>query len=240
MKISVYGHQDSGKTTFVERTVSALVGKGYRVSSLKHTSKQVELDAEGKDTWRHRQAGSDPVVLHSEHGTVLFAKPAFGVEDAVRMVEETWSPDVIVVEGLKHGPYPKVALGDIEPTEGTVLVDPTADEFIAHVEDEVRFERALQSLPGLDCGKCGLSCEEMARAIAGGEKGAEDCVELAARDVVIVAGGNRLPVGAFVAEITESTIRGMLSSLKGYTPDGDVEIRLRGRKDETKDDGTDE
>jgi molybdopterin-guanine dinucleotide biosynthesis protein B len=237
--IGVYGFQDSGKTTFVEELVEGLVGKGYRVSSLKHSSKPVEVDEEGKDTWRHARAGSDPVVLYADGGMVLFAGPGPDVQKAVDILQEHWGPDVVIVEGLKTGPYPKIAVGDIEPTEGTVLTNPSVEDAMRHIESEVAVERAMRSIAGLDCGKCGSSCSEMARLIARGEKRSEDCVELAARDVVILAGGTRLPVGAFVAEIVERTVRGMLSSLKGYSPGGGVEIRLPPTDDATKDGDTD-
>lgn len=237
--IGVYGFQDSGKTTFVEELVRGLVGKGYRVSSLKHSSKTVVVDEEGKDTWRHARAGSDPVVLHTDGGMVLFSGPGQDVQKTVDILQEHWRPDVVVVEGLKSGPYPKIAIGDIEPTEGTVLTNPSVQDALSHIENAVGVERAMRSIAGLDCGKCGLSCSEMAARIARGEKKPEDCVELAARDVVILAGGKRLPVGAFVAEIVEKTVRGMLSSLKGYSPEGGAEIRLPPTDDATKDGDSD-
>lgn len=237
--IGVYGFQDSGKTTFVEEVVAGLVGGGYRVSSLKHSSKPIDVDSEGKDSWRHARAGSDPVVLHADGGMVLFAGPGTDVQKAIDIVQEHWVPDVVVVEGLKAGPYPKIAIGDIAPTEGTVLTNPTVPEAIRHIEDAVNVERARRSIAGLDCGKCGLSCSEMAAMIASGERRTEDCVELAARDVVILAGGERLPVGAFVAEIVEKTVRGMLSSLKGYSQEDGVEIRLPPTDDATKAGDTD-
>lgn len=239
MIIGVYGFQDSGKTTFVEELVAGLVGKGYEVSSLKHSSKPFDVDQEGKDTWRHARAGSDPVVFHADGGVAIFAGPGVDVHKAISIVQENWEPDVVVVEGLKAGPYPKIAIGDIEPTEGTVLTNPTIQDAVRHVEGEVRVEKAMESIAGLDCGKCGMDCSEMAALIARGEKTPEDCVEQAARDVVVIVGDSRLPVGGFVAEIVEKTVRGMLSSLKGYSPAGGVEIRLPPAEDATKDDDTD-
>ena len=63
-------------------------------------------------------------------------------------------PDVIVVEGYKEGAFPKIAVGDIEPTEGTVLVNPEPAAAMSFIEGEVARERVLRQLPGLDCGKC--------------------------------------------------------------------------------------
>ena len=59
----VVGWKNNGKTTLVERLVAYLTAQGYRVSTVKHAHHEVDLDQPGKDTWRHRQAGADEVVL---------------------------------------------------------------------------------------------------------------------------------------------------------------------------------
>ena len=227
MILGVYGWQDSGKTTLVERLVEVLSGKGYSVSTVKHAPHEESYDVEGKDTWRHSKAGGNPVVLQTANETVMMMQPGLSVSRVSELIAREFRPDVLLVEGYKEGDFPKVAVGDIEPTEGTVLVNPGLEEVVEFICKEVDFERAYHKLPKLDCGKCGLSCEDLAREIATGKMTADDCRERSARNVEIVAGGERLPVGAFVAEITEKTIRGFLSSLKGYSGSSDVEIRLR-------------
>ncbi len=227
MILGIYGWQDSGKTTLVEKLTRELSSKGYRVSSVKHAPHEEGLDEEGKDTWRHAAAGSDPVALQTKSGTVLYIRQSQSVEGIVELIVREFDPDVLLLEGYKDGAFPKVALGDVEPTEGTVLVNPGLDEVVDYIVKETECERAYDELPKLDCGKCGLTCADLAREIANGNRVLDDCVERSARKVEIVVEGRRLPVGAFVAEITEKTVRGLLSSLKGYSAGGDVEIRLR-------------
>ncbi len=229
MILGVYGYQDSGKTVTVERLAAALVEGGLKVASVKHSSHADLGDAEGKDTWRHAEAGSEPVVLMAPEGTVLRARRGMPVEEVVGMLDASFHPDVILIEGLKDGPYPKVSLGDIRPRKGTVLSNPSRKELVDFVRREVAVERALAGLPGLDCHKCGLDCASMARAIADGERRRDDCRELASVDVSITVGGRRIAAGGFVSDIVDSTVRGMLSSLKGYEPDTDVEIRLKAK-----------
>ncbi len=65
MIIGIYGYPDAGKTNFVEQLTGSLVKKGYSVSSVKHTPHEKSIDREGKETWRHWKAGSDPVVFAS-------------------------------------------------------------------------------------------------------------------------------------------------------------------------------
>ncbi len=234
MIIGIYGYQDSGKTTMAEGLVKALVKDGLRVASVKHSAHADVADEEGKDTRRHAEAGSDPVVLATSEGTVIRVRGGMPMEGIVKMLESSFSPDVVVIEGLKDGPYPKVSLGDIKPRRGTVMSDPGLKELVAYVEKEVAVERALGSLPGLDCHKCGLDCRSMARAVVDGRRSIMDCRELPSRGVVVTVGGRRLATGAFVSEIVDDTVRGMLGSLKGYEPGKDVEIRLTAKSAESK------
>lgn len=234
MILGIYGYQDSGKTTTVEALVRALVRDGLKVASVKHSAHADTGDPQGKDTWRHAEAGSDPVVLSTPDGAVVRIKGRTCVGDLVRMLQGSFSPDVVIIEGLKEGPYPKVSLGEIRPRKGTVMSDPTVSELASYVKKEVAVERALASLPGLDCHKCGLDCPSMATAIVEGRKTVKHCKELPSKDVVVSVGGKRVATGAFVSEIVDDTIRGMLSSLKGYEPGQDVEIRLKAAQGKAK------
>ena len=237
MIIGVYGYQDSGKTTLVEQLVKGLTEKGFSVSSVKHAPHLEEIDVEGKDSRRHSDAGSDPVVLETKNGCVIFKGPGLDLKGITGLLSREFPTDVLIVEGHKDGDFPKIALGDVGPTDGTALVNPGLDEAMMLVEREVAVERVLEQLPRLDCGRCGLNCIDLAREIADGSKSLDECSEMPSRGVDIVVGGERLPVGAFVADITERTVRGLLSSLKGYSEGDDVEIRLSSvpKKTETDD-----
>lgn len=235
MIIGVYGYQDSGKTTLVESVVRELTAKGLSVASLKHSPETKDIDEEGKDTWRHRAAGSDPVTLMAADATVVFKRPPMSLTETMTMISSLFSPDVLIVEGYKDAEgYQKVSVGDIMPTAGTVLENPDSAQLVEYILDRVSFERARAQLPGLDCSKCGMDCDGLAKEIAGGNLTVDSCPELPARRVEISVDGRPLPVGAFVAEITESTIRGFLSSLKGYPGGGDVEIRLHATNGSTR------
>lgn len=227
MILGIYGYQDSGKTTMVESLVRSLVKDGLKVASVKHSGHADLEDGKGKDTWRHAKAGSGPVALLTPDGALVRVRGAVPVEKVVDILKGAFSPDVIIIEGLKEGSYPKVSLGDIKPRKGTVMSNPTVKELAAYVKTEVAVERALDALPGLNCHKCGLDCQSMARAIVEGRRTIGHCKELPSRDVMITVGGKRIATGTFVSEIVDDTIRGMLGSLKGYEPGKDVEIRLR-------------
>lgn len=234
MILGLYGYQDSGKTTMVERLSARLAKEGLRVSSIKHCAHACALDEPGKDSWRHMDAGNDPVVLLTPEGAILRSSKKMPVEVAVQLLKESFNQDVILIEGFKEGSYPKVSLGNIKPRKGTVMSNPSLNELIAYVKREVSVERTMDILPGLDCNKCGLDCLSMARAIAEGRRKVDECRELPSRDIEITVGGRKMATGTFVSEIVDDTIRGMLSSLKGYEPGKDVEIRLRAASPKAK------
>ncbi len=230
MILGIYGYQDSGKTVTVERLVSALAKKGYSIASVKHSPHKKSVDCEGKDTWRHWKAGSDPVVFSSDVETAVIKHSKMPVDSIAALLRTEFDPEVIIIEGFKEGSFPKVAVGKVPPRKGTVLVNPKLDELVEYVEKEVAVEKTLSELPCLDCGKCGLDCEGLARAIVEGKRKVTDCRELSKIRVEIRVDGKTVPTGRFVSSIIDGTVRGMLGSLKGYEAGRTVEIRLEGKR----------
>jgi molybdopterin-guanine dinucleotide biosynthesis adapter protein len=210
--------------------IGSLVEKGYSVSSVKHTPHEKTMDREGKETWRHWKAGSDPVVFASGIETSIIKHTETSADEIAKGILREYNPDVLVFQGFKEGSFQKVAVGKVTPREGTVLSDPTLPQLVGHIEKEVAFERALAELPGLDCMKCGLDCRGLAGEMVEGRRELNACKELSDLDVGIFVDGRRIPAGKFVSSIVHETVHGMLRSLKGYEPGEEVEIRLRAGK----------
>ena len=105
------GRSNSGKTTFIERVIPELVRAGYKVATVKHAGHGFELDTEGKDSWRHKQAGASSVVVLSKGSMAMFADVSD--EMTVEQVRERFlddSYDLIIAEGWKHEGYPKIVI----------------------------------------------------------------------------------------------------------------------------------
>jgi len=230
MIIGIYGYPDAGKTQFVERLIDALVKKGYGVSSVKHTPHEKTIDCEGKETWRHWKAGSDPVVFSSRSETSIIKHSETSADEIARMVLREYNPDVLVFQGFGDGSFPKVAVGKARPRKGTVLANPRLSRLVKHIEKEVALERVLAELPGLDCGKCGLDCRGLAGEVVKGRKKIGDCKELSDLDVGIFVDGKKIPAGNFVSSVVNETIRGMLGTLRGFEPGKEVEVRLGAKR----------
>jgi len=118
------GRSNSGKTTLIERVIPALTRAGYRVATVKHAGHGFELDTEGKDSWRHKQAGASAVVVLSKGSMAMFAD----VSDEIK-VEEVRDRyldsqiDLIIAEGWKTEGYPKIAVVREELNELNTSLD---------------------------------------------------------------------------------------------------------------------
>ena len=63
--VSIVGKSNSGKTTLIEKLIAELTRRGWRVATIKHNRHGFEIDHEGKDSWRHKQAGAVATVVAS-------------------------------------------------------------------------------------------------------------------------------------------------------------------------------
>jgi molybdopterin-guanine dinucleotide biosynthesis protein B len=84
------------------------VARGFSVGAVKHTRHEHETDVEGSDSQRHFAAGACPVVFVSGRRTGVHARhDADPSLDAV-VAREIPDVDVVVVEGFREAPGPKV------------------------------------------------------------------------------------------------------------------------------------
>ncbi len=119
--LSFVGRSNSGKTTLIERVIPELVRAGYKVATVKHAGHGFDLDTEGKDSWRHKQAGASSVVIISKSSLAMFADVSdhMNVED-VRERYLDASYDLILAEGWRSEGYPKIVV--VRDQIGEVLV----------------------------------------------------------------------------------------------------------------------
>ncbi len=103
------GFSGSGKTTLIEKLIPAFVARGLSVSLIKHAHHAFDVDQPGKDSYRHRQAGCGEVLVTSSCRWVLMHELRGAREPALEELLELLSPcDLVLVEGFKHDPIPKM------------------------------------------------------------------------------------------------------------------------------------
>ncbi|MGE5590639.1 MAG: molybdopterin-guanine dinucleotide biosynthesis protein B [Bacillota bacterium] len=122
--ILLVGWSGSGKTTLMEKLVAEVAGRGLRVATVKHDAHGFEMDHPGKDTWRHRRAGAVATAISSPTGFALVEQRTQErpLEDILPLLV---GADIILVEGYKNLPYPKLeVIGTDGRQEPACLDDP--------------------------------------------------------------------------------------------------------------------
>ena len=106
--ITIVGKSDSGKTTLLEKLITHLTQKGYKIGSVKHAHSGFEMDKEGKDSWRHKKAGAANTLVISED------KIAMVKDDKTSYLEKMQfylsDNDIILAEGFKRQNLPKIEI----------------------------------------------------------------------------------------------------------------------------------
>ena len=107
--IGLAGWSGAGKTTLLTRIIPRLLGEGLRVSVIKHAHHNFDVDVPGKDSWRHRQAGAEQVMVSSGKRWALMHELRGTSEPRLpELLAKMARVDLIVVEGYKSEPHRKI------------------------------------------------------------------------------------------------------------------------------------
>ncbi len=105
----IAGWKNAGKTGLMERLVADLTGRGLRVSTIKHAHHAADVDSPGRDSYRHRAAGAGQVILSTPLRWALMTELRGDGEPSLADLVARLDPcDLVLVEGFKSGPHPKV------------------------------------------------------------------------------------------------------------------------------------
>lgn len=141
----VIGWKNAGKTSLMERLVAEISARGLRVSTVKHVHHDVDLDQPGKDTFRHRTAGAEEVVLASANRMALLREHR-GAEPELAVILARMAPvDLVLVEGYKRDAHPKIEVFRREA--GHDLIQP-GDPMVRAVATDAAL--AVLAVPVLD------------------------------------------------------------------------------------------
>jgi len=128
------GWSGSGKTTLVEQLIPRLVQRGLSVSAIKHAHHEFDVDAPGKDSYRHRHAGCQEVLVSSPNRWALMHELRGDRELALADLLARLSPcDIVLVEGYKQAVLPKLEV--YRAALGKPLLHPTDDNIVGLATD---------------------------------------------------------------------------------------------------------
>jgi molybdopterin-guanine dinucleotide biosynthesis protein B len=107
--IGLAGWSGAGKTTLLARLIPELTARGLGVSTIKHAHHRFDVDTPGKDSWIHREAGAQQVLVSSANRWALMTELRGEAEPELRELLGRLSPvDLVLIEGFKRDRHPKI------------------------------------------------------------------------------------------------------------------------------------
>ncbi|MBE2986907.1 molybdopterin-guanine dinucleotide biosynthesis protein B [Campylobacter sp. RM13119] len=107
LAIAFSGPSNSGKTTTILKVLENFIKQNLKCVVIKHDpGDKACFDVEGKDSFKFSQTGADVVVL-SPTRTTYFSKDKSDLDDVIKMIGEF---DILLVEGLKTLPLPRISI----------------------------------------------------------------------------------------------------------------------------------
>lgn len=138
------GYSGSGKTTLIEKLIPLFVKRGLRVSLIKHAHHTFDVDQPGKDSFRHRHAGCTEVLVTSSRRWALMHELRGAAEPTLNeQIERLLPCDLLLVEGFKHEPIPKLEVYRAEVGES--MIHPH-DRNIVAIASDAKVDSALPQL----------------------------------------------------------------------------------------------
>jgi len=106
--VCIVGKSESGKTTLIEKLIPELKKRGYRIGSIKHSCQKFDIDKKGKDSWRHRKAGADIVVIASTDKIAMIKDNDCKSLDCLKKYFN--GVDLVIAEGFNKENIPKIEI----------------------------------------------------------------------------------------------------------------------------------
>ena len=169
--IGLAGWSGAGKTTLLTRAIPHLIARGLRVSVIKHAHHKFDVDVPGKDSWLHREAGAEEVLVSSGKRWALMHELRGAQEPTLRDLLRRMSPvDLVVIEGYKTDSHRKIEVH--RAANGKPLLFPE-DAAIAGIVTDIAVETALPTAHLDDIPAVAAMMQRLAIAVedvlAGGE-----------------------------------------------------------------------
>lgn len=142
--IGLAGWSGAGKTTLLTRAIPHLKARGLSVSVIKHAHHKFDVDTPGKDSWLHREAGAEEVLVASgTRWALMHELRGAPMPELPELLQKMSTVDLVVIEGYKTEPHHKIEVH--RAANGKPLLFP-ADPFIVGIATDVHVETSLPSV----------------------------------------------------------------------------------------------
>ena len=141
----IAGRSGSGKTTLIEAMLPLLGARGLKVSVIKHSHHDFEMEPPGKDSARFRQAGAQEVMVASPFRYAIVHELRGAPEPPLAEQVARLAPaDLVLVEGFKQAAIPRIEV--YRPALGKPPLHAEDGSFLAGVTDAA-LDTGLPCLP---------------------------------------------------------------------------------------------
>jgi len=108
LAVAFTGPSNSGKTTLILKVARKLINEhSKKVAIIKHDpGDKARFDVEGKDSYKFSDTGAE-VIVTSPTRTTYFSKQNKDLDEMIRLFDDF---DVLLVEGLKSLPLPRISI----------------------------------------------------------------------------------------------------------------------------------
>ena len=129
--VAFTGPSNSGKTTLILKVARKLINEHKKeVAIIKHDpGDKAKFDVEGKDSYKFSDTGAE-VIVTSPRRTTYFSKKNKDIDEMIRLFDKF---DILLVEGLKNLPLPRISVfrGELDedyfPYMNALAIDETVD-----------------------------------------------------------------------------------------------------------------
>ena len=136
--IGFYGESNSGKTTLIVKIINCLSKEDFRIASVKTSDKKSGIDSEGKDTWKHSQAGSELVVFSTKNEVDFLLKKNVDNSEIIDCIKKIGKYDIILIEGANDENIQKIRIGEIKERKNTIFTyNGNFEELINFIKTEI-------------------------------------------------------------------------------------------------------
>jgi len=131
LALAFTGPSNSGKTTLILKVARKLINEyGKKVAIVKHDpGDKARFDVEGKDSYKFSDTGAE-VIVTSPTRTTYFSKKSEDLSEMIRLFDTF---DILLVEGLKTLPLPRISVfrnsldSDYFPFMNALAIDDSID-----------------------------------------------------------------------------------------------------------------
>ena len=122
--IGIVGWKNSGKTTLASALIRELSNRGLTVNSIKHAHHMVDVDQPGTDSYKHRDAGAQEVILAGGQRFAIMHELRGAPEPTLDELLARLSPcDWVVVEGFKTHTHAKIEVHRRESSRSPLFTE---------------------------------------------------------------------------------------------------------------------